>query len=156
MKWIWVKGVYNIIESWCKQSGFHWDDEYSANVQTPGEVMLFNEFVGKKGNTSFKQFSNKGWSFYSQLQEIFPSGSATGTGLFHATCLLKIPAATQSTSSTSTPPQPTFTMSLPPHDFLAIMAPSESTLSATVAPSESTLLAAVAPSLSTFSATVSP
>ncbi|KIM52769.1 hypothetical protein SCLCIDRAFT_140379 [Scleroderma citrinum Foug A] len=31
-KWTLIKGIYNMIETWHSQSGYHWNNEYSANV----------------------------------------------------------------------------------------------------------------------------
>ncbi|KAG6375125.1 hypothetical protein JVT61DRAFT_3325 [Boletus reticuloceps] len=61
--------IYTTICTWHKKSGVHWDNEKGANIVGP---------AAWAAHGNFKEFTNQGWKYLPQMEEIWPESSATG------------------------------------------------------------------------------
>ncbi|KIK97356.1 hypothetical protein PAXRUDRAFT_765436, partial [Paxillus rubicundulus Ve08.2h10] len=90
IKWKVLKWIYNAIETYCGQSGFHWDHNHGGKIEGEAVQVVWNKYISRKahhtgiklGNDILRSFHNNGWEFYEQIHNIFPSGGAQGANVF--------------------------------------------------------------------------
>ncbi|KIK91561.1 hypothetical protein PAXRUDRAFT_149213, partial [Paxillus rubicundulus Ve08.2h10] len=95
-----LKQIYNAIETYCGQSGFHWDHDHGRKIEGEAVQAVWNEYIYLKEGMSHQPFHNNGWEFYKQIHDIFPSGGVQGANVFQGT----VPQATSATMHSNSIP----------------------------------------------------
>ncbi|KAN0073706.1 hypothetical protein V8E55_011960 [Tylopilus felleus] len=74
-----LKEYYTVIKAWTRKSGVHYDNINRANIRDDESAKVFDAFASEKGHTKMKAFRNKGWEYFSAMEEIFPEEVSTGS-----------------------------------------------------------------------------
>ncbi|KAJ7774150.1 hypothetical protein DFH07DRAFT_702726, partial [Mycena maculata] len=68
-KYTQLRGIFKVIRELQNVSGWHWSDTTGASI-TAETKSLWDDYV--KAHPKAKGFRNKGWPFYSQMDDLIP------------------------------------------------------------------------------------